>query len=370
MMCKTPQFTQSLTDFYRGKRVFITGHTGFKGSWLCIWLQRLGATVTGYALLPPTNPSLFELCRVDELVHSIIADVRDLNALKKAMHDARPEIVIHLAAQPLVRDSYKNPAETFAINVMGTVNLLESVRSCESVRAVVNVTTDKVYANQEWAWGYRENEPLGGFDPYSCSKACSDLITASYRASFFNPATPRPANLETSIATARAGNVIGGGDWGKDRLIPDCIQAFLKGESALLRNPGSIRPWQHVLEPLSGYLLLAQRLFQDGAPFADAWNFGPDDQDARDVSWVVARLCEKWGNGAAYAIDAGEHPHEASYLKLDCSRARALLDWCPVWNLDTALAAIVEWTVSYRDGADLRKVCLKQIEDYESSRDH
>jgi CDP-glucose 4,6-dehydratase len=370
MMHKTSQSIQSLADFYRGRRVFITGHTGFKGSWLCIWLQRMGATVTGYALSPPTNPNLFELCRMNELIHSITADVRDLDALQKAMLDAKPEIVIHMAAQPLVRDSYKNPAETFAINVMGTVNLLESVRNCESVRAVINVTTDKVYANQEWAWGYRENEPLGGYDPYSCSKACSDLITAAYRNSFFNPSPPRPVNFSTSIATARAGNVIGGGDWGKDRLIPDCIHAFLKGEPVHLRKPDSIRPWQHVLEPLSGYLLLARRLFQDGARFADAWNFGPDDQDARSVSWIVATLCEKWGNGASYAIDAGEHLHEANYLKLDCSRARALLDWRPVWNLDTALDAIVQWTAAYRDGADLRKVCLKQIEEYESSMDH
>jgi len=369
-MHKTPQSMQSLADFYRGQRVFITGHTGFKGSWLCLWLQRMGATVTGYALSPPTNPSLFELCRVNELVHSIIADIRHLDALRKAMLDAKPEIIIHMAAQSLVRDSYRNPAETFAINVMGTVNLLESVRNCESVRAVINVTTDKVYANQEWAWGYREYEPLGGYDPYSCSKACSDLITAAYRTSFFNPSLPRPAVLETFLATARAGNVIGGGDWGKDRLIPDCIRAFLKGESVHLRNPDSIRPWQHVLEPLYGYLLLARRLVQDGERFAEAWNFGPDDQDARDVSWVVAKLCEKWGNGASYVIDAGERPHEANYLKLDSSKAGMLLGWRPVWNLDSALDSIVQWTAAYRDGADLRKVCLKQIEEYESFRDH
>jgi CDP-glucose 4,6-dehydratase len=331
----------------------------------------MGATVTGYALSPPTNPSLFELCRVNELVPSIIADVRDMDALRKTMLDAKPEIVIHMAAQPLVRDSYKNPAETFAINVMGTVNLLEAIRTCKSVRAVINVTTDKVYANQEWAWGYREYEPLGGYDPYSCSKACSDLITAAYRTSFFNPSVDRPSGRsETHIATARAGNVIGGGDWGKDRLIPDCIQAFLKGEPVHLRNPDSIRPWQHVLEPLSGYLLLARRLFEDGPRFADAWNFGPDDQDARNVSWVVASLCEKWGNGASYTIDAGEHPHEANYLKLDCSRAISMLGWRPVWSLDVALNAIVQWTAAYRDGKDTRKVCLKQIEEYESFTGH
>lgn len=355
--------TSTLQSFYQGKRVFITGHTGFKGSWLCLWLHSMGAKVTGYALSPPTKPSLYELCWVDELISSIIADVRDFDTLSRAMVEAKPEIVIHMAAQPLVRDSYKNPVETYSINVMGTVHLLEAVRACQSVKAVINVTTDKVYENRERGWGYRENEPLGGYDPYSSSKACSELVTAAYRSSFF-------FNPSTAIASARAGNVIGGGDWGKDRLIPDCIRAFLTGEPVHLRNPNAIRPWQHVLEPLSGYLLLAQRLLEDGARFADAWNFGPEDQDARDVEWVVARLCDKWGSGAEYTIDTGEYPHEATYLKLDCSKASVYLNWRSRWNLDTTIDATVRWTKAYQDGLDLRQICLKQIEEYEASRVH
>jgi CDP-glucose 4,6-dehydratase len=354
-------------DFWKGRNVFITGHTGFKGAWLCLWLTKMGAVVTGYALLPPTVPSLYELCRVDELITSVTADVRDLSSLKIAMTAAQPEVVIHMAAQPLVRDSYQMPVETYAINVMGTVHLLEAVRHCSSVRAVVNVTTDKCYENREWVWGYRENEPMGGYDPYSSSKACSELITAAYRHSFFTPSGPHTLTSMPAVATARAGNVIGGGDWGKDRLVPDCIRAFLKGEPVHLRNPHAIRPWQHVMEPLSGYLLLAQRLVQEGARFADAWNFGPDDQDARNVEWVVARLCEKWGSNASFTIDGGVHPHEATYLKLDCSKARNLLNWRPRWNLDTAIDAIIQFTKAYRNGMNLRKVCLDQIEQYEST---
>lgn len=354
-------------DFWKGRNVFITGHTGFKGAWLCLWLTKMGAVVTGYALLPPTVPSLYELCRVDELITSVTADVRDLSSLKIAMTAAQPEVVIHMAAQPLVRDSYQMPVETYAINVMGTVHLLEAVRHCSSVRAVVNVTTDKCYENREWVWGYRENEPMGGYDPYSSSKACSELITAAYRHSFFTSSGPHTLTSMPAVATARAGNVIGGGDWGKDRLVPDCIRAFLKGEPVHLRNPHAIRPWQHVLEPLSGYLLLAQRLVQEGARFADAWNFGPDDQDARNVEWVVARLCEKWGSNASFTIDGGVHPHEATYLKLDCSKARNLLNWRPRWNLDTAIDAIIQFTKAYQNGMNLRKVCLDQIEQYEST---
>ena len=348
--------------FWQGKKVFLTGHTGFKGSWLCMWLHQLGAEVTGYALIPPTEPSLFELCRVGELVDSVIADVRDGEKLAAAMLDAAPEIVIHMAAQPLVRDSYKNPVETYAINVMGTVNLLEAVRRCKSVKAVVNVTTDKCYENREWVWGYRENEPMGGYDPYSSSKGCSELVTAAYRNSYFNPADY--AGHGVAVAMARAGNVIGGGDWACERLIPDCVRALLDGEKIIIRNPHAIRPWQHVLEPLSGYLLLARNLYEHGTEYAAGWNFGPGDDDARPVEWIVKKMCAKWGSGAEYKIDDGEHPHEAHYLKLDCSKARAELGWQPRWNLETAIDKIVQWTNAYREKGQMREVCLAQIRHY------
>lgn len=349
-------------DFWRGKRVFLTGHTGFKGSWLSLWLHSLGAQITGYALEPPTNPSLYELARVDELVTSVIADVRDLPRLQAAMANAAPEIVMHMAAQPLVRDSYKIPVETYAINVMGTLHLLEAVRACSSVRAVVNVTTDKVYENREWPWGYRENEPFGGYDPYSNSKGCSELVTAAYRSSYFNPRDYDRHGV--AVASARAGNVIGGGDWANDRLIPDIIRAILAGAPVPIRNPHAIRPWQHVLEPLSGYLLLAQKLYEDGARYAEGWNFGPDEVDAQPVEWLVKRLCAKWGAGAAYLIDAGEHPHEAHYLKLDCSKAHAELGWWPRWGLEMALDSIVAWTKVFQSKGDLRTISLQQINAY------
>jgi len=343
--------------FWQGKKVFITGHTGFKGSWLCLWLSNLGACVTGYALEPPTKPSLFESTDIAELVSSCIADVRNPDRLKGELLKASPEIVIHMAAQPLVRDSYKIPVDTYATNVMGTVNLLEAVRGCPSARAVINVTTDKCYENREWVWGYRENEPMGGYDPYSSSKGCAELVTAAYRNSFFQHSV--------AVATARAGNVIGGGDWATDRLIPDCINALLAGEPIRIRNPHAIRPWQHVLEPLSGYMALAQRLYESGADFAEGWNFGPADDDAKPVEWIVARMCELWSNGARYEIDAGDHPHEAHYLKLDCSKARMRLGWQPRWNLERTLQGIIEWVTVYRNGGDLRQICLKQIENYE-----
>ncbi|QSV46141.1 CDP-glucose 4,6-dehydratase [Geobacter benzoatilyticus] len=350
-------------SFWQGKRVFVTGHTGFKGSWLCLWLHTLGAEISGYALAPPTEPSLFELARVGELVDSSVADVRDLDRLKTEMAKAAPEIVIHMAAQPLVRDSYKIPVDTYAVNVMGTVHLLEAVRCCPSVRAVVNVTTDKVYENREWVWGYRENEPFGGYDPYSNSKACSELVTAAYRSSYFNPGDYGKHGV--ALASARAGNVIGGGDWATDRLIPDVIRAILAGEPVRIRNPHAIRPWQHVLEPLSGYLLLAQRLYEEGARYGEGWNFGPEEKDARPVEWLVRRICTLWGDDASYGIDKGDHPHEAHYLKLDCSKAGAELGWRPRWSLDSALESIVSWTKTYRDGGDLRRACLAQIEAYE-----
>ncbi len=353
-----------MKSFYPGKRVFITGHTGFKGSWLSIWLHSLGAHVTGYALAPPTDPSLFESARVGGLMTSIIADVRDLERLKSEMTAAAPDIVIHMAAQPLVRDSYRIPVETYAVNVMGTVHLLEAVRACPSVRSVVNVTTDKVYENREWLWGYRENEPFGGYDPYSNSKGCSELVTASYRSSYFNPEDYTRHGV--ALATARAGNVIGGGDWAVDRLIPDVLRAVLAGKAVRIRNPHAIRPWQHVLEPLSGYLKLAQRLFEDGARYSEGWNFGPSDEDTRPVEWIVSRMCEEWGNGARYEIDAGEHPHEARYLKLDCSKARLKLGWYPRWPLERSLNSIIAWSRVYIRQEDLRNECLRQILEYQA----
>ncbi len=349
-------------SFWHGKKVFLTGHTGFKGSWLCLWLNSLGAEVTGYALEPPTEPSLFELARIGELVKSVIADVRNLERLRAEMLKASPDVVIHMAAQPLVRDSYLIPVETYAINVMGTVHLLEAVRGCPTVRSVVNVTTDKCYENREWVWGYRENEPMGGFDPYSNSKGCSELVTASYRSSFFN--SQRYAEHGVGLATARAGNVIGGGDWATDRLLPDIIRSLLAKEPVRIRNPRAIRPWQHVLEPLCGYLVLARRLYEDGAHHAEGWNFGPQDQEARPVEWIVQRMCRQWGATARYEIDSGEHPHEAHYLKLDCSKARSGLGWQPRWNLEQALDLIIDWTRRYSCGEDLRAACLEQIADY------
>jgi len=354
---------QPFAAFYRGKKVFITGHTGFKGSWLCLWLHKLGAAVTGYALDPPTNPSLFELCKINQLVESTIADVRDGSLLTKAMLAAQPDIVIHMAAQPLVRDSYKIPVETYAINVMGTVNLFDAVRKCGSVKAVINVTTDKCYENKEREWGYREDEPLGGYDPYSNSKACSELVTSAYRSSYFNPRDYAAHGV--GIASARAGNVLGGGDWATDRLVPDCVRAILKNEKVIIRNPQAIRPWQHVLEPLAGYLMLAQKLYEDGPRYSEAWNFGPDDSDAKPVEWLVKELCAKWGNNASYMVDPGKHPHEAHYLKLDCSKAKTAIGWRPLWDLEKAINSIIEWTKTYAGKGDVTAACMRQIEEYE-----
>jgi CDP-glucose 4,6-dehydratase len=324
--------------FWKGKKVFITGHTGFKGSWLCLLLDRLGAEVAGYSLSPPTSPSLFDLGRISSLVEDTRGDVRDGDSLERALRGSGAEVVFHLAAQPLVRESYIDPVGTFDTNVMGTIKLLDAARHSENVQAVVVVTTDKCYQNNEWTWGYREIDRLGGRDPYSCSKACAELATAAYRDSFFaDGARPR-------VATARAGNVIGGGDWAKDRLIPDCIRALEAGDPVRIRNPNSIRPWQHVLEPLSGYLMLAERLYADeGRNFVSAWNFGPADEDARPVSWIVRSMCELWGDGASSTIDDGPHPHEAAFLKLDCSKSHVSLGWHPVWDLRRTLESIVAW---------------------------
>lgn len=348
-------------EFWRGKRVLLTGHTGFKGSWLSLWLQDAGATVTGYALEPPTTPSLFELARVGAGMDSVIGDVRDLPRLSEVVARSRPEIVLHLAAQSVVRYSYDHPLETLAVNVLGTAHVLEAARLAPSVRAVVNVTSDKCYENREWAWGYRESEPMGGHDPYSCSKGCSELVTAAYRSSYCHPGG-RP---DLMIGTGRAGNVIGGGDWTADQLVPDVIRAFLARERVSIRSPGAVRPWQFVLEPLNGYLTLAERLWESGAPFASGWNFGPRDEDARPVSWIVDRLAALWGQGAGWELDKRQHPHEAHYLKLDCSRARADLGWSPRLGLPLALEWVAEWYRAFRDGGDVRALTLAQIARYE-----
>jgi CDP-glucose 4,6-dehydratase len=350
---------QSTNTFFQGKKVFVTGHTGFKGSWLCLWLQQLGAEVTGYALAPPTNPSLFEVANVAQNMHSIIGDIRDGAALIGAMKHATPDIVIHMAAQPLVRYSYIEPVETYSTNVMGTVHLLEAVRQTQSVRSVVNVTSDKCYENKEWVWGYRESEPMGGFDPYSNSKGCAELVTSAYRNSFFNPA--KYSEHRVAIATGRAGNVIGGGDWAEDRLIPDILKAISENRPVIIRNPNAIRPWQHVLEPLSGYLVLAQRLYEQGVDYAEGWNFGPKDEDAQPVQWIVERLTQEWGDGATWQLDGGDHPHEAHYLKLDCSKAKMRLDWQPRWGLAHTLEMIVVWQRAYLAQADMRQMTLNQI---------
>ena len=343
--------------FWRGKRVLLTGHTGFKGGWLSLWLQQLGAEVQGLALAPPAQDNLFEAARVGAGMASAIGDIRDLSFVARTMAAFQPQIVIHMAAQPLVRLSYDQPVETFATNVMGSVHVLEAVRQTPGVRVVVNVTTDKCYENREWAWGYRENEPMGGHDPYSSSKGCAELVSAAYRRSFFQQGGP-------ALATARAGNVIGGGDWATDRLVPDILRALEKGEPAVIRNPQSTRPWQHVLEPLSGYLVLAQRLWDEGAAFAEGWNFGPCDEDARPVQWIVERLVQQWGGDARWHLDGGRHPHEAHYLKLDISKARARLGWQPRWRLAEALGHIVTWHRAWLAGEDVRALCLGQIDQY------
>lgn len=350
------------TAFWQGKRVLLTGHTGFKGSWLSLWLQSLGAQVVGFALAPPSNPSLFEVANVGAGMTSIIGDIRDLAHLRAVFVEHQPEIVIHMAAQALVRYSYVEPVETYSTNVMGTVNLLDAVRMAPGVKAVVNVTSDKCYENKEWAWGYRENEPMGGFDPYSNSKGCAELVASAYRSSFFN--ADKYHEHGVALASARAGNVIGGGDWAEDRLIPDIMRAISEGRPVNIRNPHAIRPWQHVLEPLSGYLLLAQRLYEEGAVFAEGWNFGPNDEDAKPVQWIVEQLTQAWGGGASWVVDGGNHPHEAHYLKLDCSKARAQLNWHPRWRLDETLGKIVAWQRACKNKKDMRAITLQQISAY------
>lgn len=353
-------------SFWVGKIVLLTGHTGFKGGWLSLWLQSMGAKVVGYALAAPTTPSLFATAAVVEGMVSIESDIRDFAALSAVFEKYQPEIVIHMAAQPLVRYSYANPIETYSTNVMGTVHLLEAARQTRSVRAIVNVTSDKCYENREWAWGYRENEPMGGYDPYSNSKGCAELVASAYRSSYFNPGNFTDHGV--ALASARAGNVIGGGDWAVDRLIPDIMRAIVQGKPVSVRNPHAIRPWHHVLEPLSGYLILAQKLFENGAVFGEGWNFGPNDEDAKPVSWIVDVLTETWGEGASWVLDCGDHPHEAHYLKLDCSKAKARLDWHSKWRLEGTLGAIIDWHRAYQDGKDMRAFSLGQIQQYVNGR--
>ena len=347
----------SVTD-WQGRRVFVTGHTGFKGAWLALWLHKLGAEVTGLALRPPTDPSLFERAGVGELVTHHEVDIRDLDGVTAAMRQARPEVVFHLAAQPLVRLSYEQPVETYATNVMGTVHVLEAARAVGGVGAFVCITTDKCYENREWVWPYRETDALGGYDPYSSSKAAAELVIAAYRRSFFIESGP-------ALASVRAGNVIGGGDWARDRLIPDLVRAFEAGRAPAIRSPGAVRPWQHVLEALSGYLLIADRLLTREPGFADAWNFGPADEDARPVSWIVDRMRAAWdGYAAPPAPWTGSVPHEAGLLKLDTSKAQAKLGWCPALPLADALTWVIDWHQRTSAGENARTVTLEQIDMY------
>jgi len=345
-------------EFWKDRRVFVTGHTGFKGSWLCLWLDHVGARVTGYALDPPTDPSLFELARISELIDHHVGDVRDLDALETAVRGAQPEIVIHMAAQSLVRYSYENPVETFSTNVLGTVHILDAVRRAPSVRAVVVVTSDKCYFNEEWVWGYREDARLGGHDPYSGSKGAAELVVTAYQHSFFDP--ERHPEL-AAVGSARAGNVIGGGDWAVDRLVPDIMNSLLEGQPTLIRKPQATRPWQYVLEPLHGYLMLAERLFDDRHQFSSGWNFGPSAESERTVGWIIERLYALWPAEFEWVHDRNPAPPESGFLKLDASRAHAYLGWRPKLDLETTLEWIVNWYRRYEAGEDVRDECLTEI---------
>lgn len=344
-------------EFWRRKKVFLTGHTGFKGAWLSLWLEHLGASVIGYSLAPPTQPNLFETLGLAKHMISLEGDIRNYDKLHRAISEHQPEIVIHMAAQSLVRYSYQNPLETYGTNVLGTANLLEAARHTPSIKAIISVTTDKCYENKEWLWAYRENEPLGGFDPYSSSKGCAELVTAAYRRSY-----------GMSLASARAGNVIGGGDWALDRLIPDIMRSCSRKEDLLIRHPEAIRPWQHVLEPLSGYLGLAEALYQDPQGFGEAWNFGPNEDDAKPVAWIVDRVLELWNENLSWKRDHDPQPHEATYLKLDCAKAKARLHWQPRWSLEEALQHIVTWYKAYQRHEDMRVITLAQIQHFSGDK--
>ena len=345
-------------SFWKGKKVFLTGHTGFKGSWLSLWLQNMGALVKGYSLDVNTTPALFSQAKVAEEMESEIGDIRNLEQLTKSMVSFSPDILIHMAAQPLVRLSYKEPKDTYTTNVIGTVNVLEAARKCINLKAIVVVTTDKCYENKEREQGYKENEPMGGHDPYSSSKGCAELVTSAYRRSFFN------SENSASLASARAGNVIGGGDWAEDRLIPDILRAFEKSEPVVIRNPLSTRPWQHVLEPLSGYLVLAQELFLHGDNFAEGWNFGPKDEDCKPVSWILDQMVSHWGNNASWILDKNNNPHEAGFLMLDCSKASQKLSWNPKWDLKFTLESIIKWHKVFISKGNIKLQCLEEIKRY------
>jgi CDP-glucose 4,6-dehydratase len=352
--------------FWAGKKVLLTGHTGFKGSWLAMWLHILGAHVVGYALDPPTSPSLYRQCSMDTIIQSVRDDIRNRSRLQRVFQETQPEVVFHMAAQTLVRESYRDPIGTFEINIMGTVNLLEAVRSCKGVKVVLVITSDKCYLSRGLARGYREEDPLGGYDPYSNSKSCTELVTASYRNSFYNPADFNKHGV--CIATARSGNVIGGGDWARDRLIPDCVRAMLDKKPLLIRYPKAIRPWQHILEPLSGYLLLAQKMYTDGGSYAEPWNFGPRPSDSKSVEWIVNHLRKKWDGLFDFQIDQDNNYHEDMILRLDCSKAKKLLGWSSKWDISKALDNTGDWYTAYSRGLDVRKICLDQIQQYAAER--
>ncbi len=343
-------------DFWQGKRVFLTGHTGFKGSWISLWLSSLGVEVKGYALNPPTSPSLFNEAKVSSIIDSQIGDIRDQGTLHESMTKFSPDILIHMAAQPLVRYSYEAPIETYEVNVIGTAKVLEVARSCQNLKAIVNITTDKCYENDERSEGYKENDPMGGYDPYSNSKGCAELVTLAYRRSFLQ-------DQGVGLASARAGNVIGGGDWADDRLIPDILKSFENGEPVVIRNPKATRPWQHVLEPLSGYLILAQKLYEDQKKYAEGWNFGPNEQDARPVDWILDEMISKWPN-SSWVLDENPSPHEADFLKLDISKAKSKLGWSPVWELSQTLEKIINWHQAWLNKEDMQVVCLTEIKEY------
>lgn len=339
-------------EFWKDKKVFVTGHTGFKGSWLSIWLQHLGAEVCGYSLDAPTEPNNFTVSRTSANMLSILDDTRNRDSVFRVMQKFKPEVVFHLAAQPLVRESYSDPFTTYETNVMGTLNVLDAARQTPSVKSIVNVTTDKCYENKEWPWGYRENEPMGGYDPYSSSKGCSELLTSAFKRSYDMP-----------LASARAGNVIGGGDWANDRIVPDTLAAFSKNKPVVVRYPDAIRPWQHVLEPLSGYLTLAEKLY-DNNKYADSWNFGPNEDDAKPVRYILDYMKDKWSSNADWRTDGGNHPHEAHYLKLDIGKAKTYLNWHPRWSLNKALDATIEWHKSWLEGKNMQDVSIEQIKNY------